>query len=280
MKFTKMHGLGNDFVVVQWEGEVSAQIHGLAEAVCDRHFGIGADGLVLILPSDKADFKMRIFNADGQESQQCGNAIRCVTKYFLERIRQSTSEVDTCTVETSIGVQQVWPKIRNGLVKEVTVDMGAPILIPAKIPLRSTLSRVINQPITVGQQQFDFTAISMGNPHLVIEVEDVQHFPVDKWGPLLEKHDYYPEKTNVEFITIQNRNELTMRVWERGVGITLACGSGACAALVAAVLLEKADRSAVIHLPKGDLQIEWREENDHVYMTGAAESVFDGVWQQ
>ncbi|SFJ62241.1 diaminopimelate epimerase [Thermoflavimicrobium dichotomicum] len=275
MQFTKMHGLGNDFVIVVRE-EVPPYVEKLAKEICHRRFGIGADGLVFILPSERADFRMRIFNSDGSESEQCGNALRCVAKYYAEEL--STIRKSELTVETGIGVQNVWLEMEQDQVKQIRVDMGEPILEAEKVPVLSKEKQVIHQPIRAGEQAFYFTAVSMGNPHAVIEVEDVQKIPLDVLGPMIETHEWFPRKTNVEFITVHSPDEITMRVWERGAGETMACGSGACAVVVAGVLNGKCDRKATVHLAGGDLEIEWNSGDQHVYMTGPAEKVFTGVW--
>lgn len=270
MKFHKMHGLGNDFVVVQTEDIRPDDVSELAIKVCDRHTGIGADGLVFILPSQKADLQMLIFNADGTEAQQCGNAVRCVSKYFYERMDNSKTEI---TVETKRGIQPIVLQVETGIVKQVQVDMGEPILEPAQIPVKSL---AIHDQVVINDQSYAFTAVSMGNPHGVIEVDTLSDELVEGIGPKIETNEVFPERANIEFINIHAPNEITMRVWERGVGETMACGSGACAALVAAHLNGKAERKAVIHLLGGDLVIDWQEEDNHVYMTGPASFVFTG----
>ncbi len=271
MNFHKMHGLGNDFVVVQVEDSLPKNVTELAKHVCDRHLGVGADGLVFITPSEQANIGMRIFNADGSEAQQCGNAIRCVSKYYYEKINNATTAL---TVETMyLGIQAVTLQVANGEVVQVTVDMGEPILEPSQIPVQS----VSNQhQIEVGGVNYSLTAVSMGNPHGVIEVEDVQTYPIHIPGPQIETDTFFPERANIEFITINAADEITMRVWERGVGETMACGSGACAVLVASHLNGKADRKATIHLLGGDLLIDWNKKDNHVYMTGPAAFVFQG----
>lgn len=277
MQFTKMHGLGNDFVLVR-ATQVPDHVHQLAQQICDRHYGIGADGLVYLLPSQNADVQMRIFNSDGTESQQCGNAVRCVSKYVLEeRAEQHTA---VCTVETKRGIQTVRVHWLVDQVVSACVDMGEPILSGPQIPVQSDREPVLNESLSIEGQAFSITAVSMGNPHGVIEVDDVTTFDIHRWGPLLEKHPFFPERANIEFITVNSPEEITMRVWERGVGPTLACGSGACAVLVATALQGKSARQATIHLAGGDLQIEWREEDNHVYMTGPAVRVFTGEWPE
>ncbi|WP_124727679.1 diaminopimelate epimerase [Staphylospora marina] len=276
MKFTKMHGLGNDFVVVRTERTPDPREAGKwAVRLCDRHTGIGADGLVVIAPSQTADVAMRIFNSDGSEAEQCGNAVRCVARYAAERI---VGLKECLTVETRVGPQTVWTETKDGRVRRIRVDMGEPVLEPARIPVRMEGARAVEREIAVGDRTFFFTAVSMGNPHMVIEVEDAVSFPVDTWGPLLETHEWFPARTNVEFVTFHSPEEVTMRVWERGVGQTMACGSGACAVVVAGVLTGRSRRRALVHLKGGDLWIEWNERDGHVYMTGPAEFVFEGEW--
>ncbi|WP_422660484.1 diaminopimelate epimerase [Paenibacillus sp. EC2-1] len=274
MIFTKMNGLGNDFIIVYGEQDLPVNAAELAVKWCNRFFGIGADGLVYILPSEKADFRMRIINSDGSEAEQCGNAIRCVAKYVYDYGYTVNSEI---TIETiGAGVQKVGLRLEGDVVKSVRVDMGEPILEGLIIPTTLNQSPVVNQSIEVDGQEFKFTAVSMGNPHCVIYVEDATQFDLSLWGPKLEIHPLFPKKINVEFATVRARDYVDMRVWERGVGPTLACGTGACATLVSSVLNGTADRAAVISLKGGDLFIEWDEKDNHVYMTGAADMVYEG----
>lgn len=275
MEFTKMHGLGNDFIVVWGEPELPANAAQLAEELCNRFFGIGADGLVYILPSTKADFMMRIMNSDGSEAEQCGNAIRCVSKYVYDHKLIDKTEI---TIETiGAGAQQVQLNVVDGVVTTVRVNMGEPILKGTDVPTTVDQDRVIDYPIEVDGKTFRYTAVSMGNPHCVIYVEDAVNFDLATWGPKLEVHPMFPRKINVEFVTVNSANQADMRVWERGAGPTLACGTGACATLVSSVLNGKTDRNATISLKGGDLYIEWNEQDNHVYMTGPAAEVFKGV---
>lgn len=275
MNFTKMHGLGNDFIVVAGEQALPDNASELAVQLCNRFFGIGADGLVYILPSEKADFRMRIINSDGSEAEQCGNAIRCVAKYVYDNGLTNQEEI---TVETlGAGVQKVQLKVEGGKVQTVRVDMGQPILNGLQVPTTVDAERVIEHPIEVDGREFKFTAVSMGNPHCVIYVDDAVSFDLETWGPKLETHPMFPRKINVEFVTVNSRNQADMRVWERGAGPTLACGTGACATLVASVLTGATDRTATISLKGGDLLIEWNETDNHVYMTGPAAEVFRGM---
>lgn len=275
MEFTKMHGLGNDFIVIYGEEALPEDVARLARDWCDRHFGIGADGLVFLLPSEKADVMMRIINSDGTEPEQCGNAIRCAAKYLFDRgivPRQSM------TIETiGAGVQPVEITVADGKAAAVRVDMGAPILEAAAIPTSLKGPQVVDQTLEAGGREFRFTAVSMGNPHCIIFVEDAEQVELAQWGPLLENHPAFPRKTNVGFVTVRSLGHLIMRVWERGAGPTLACGTAACATLVASVLNGHSSRKATVSLAGGDLTIEWKEDDGRVYMTGPAEEVFQGT---
>jgi len=275
LRFTKMHGLGNDYIFVNGLSERLPRISlpGLARALSDRHFGIGADGLILVLPSRSAQFRMQVFNADGSEAEMCGNGIRMFARYVYEHGLTRDREL---AVETLAGVIRPRLMVRGGRVASVRVDMGEPRLERSEIPMRGKPGRVIGEALRVDGERYEVTAVSMGNPHCVIFVKEVAEFPVARVGPAIERHRAFPRRTNVEFVQVLGRSALRMRVWERGAGETLACGTGACATLVAAVLNGKADRKATVHLPGGDLKIEWRESDNHVYMTGPAEEVFCG----
>jgi diaminopimelate epimerase len=274
MEFTKMHGLGNDFIVIYGEERLPDHASAMALQLCDRHFGIGADGLVFILPSVAADYQMRIINSDGSEAEQCGNAIRCAAKFIYDR---GLAANETLTIETiGAGVQSVRLTIKDGKAVTVRVDMGEPILEGLKVPTTIDQTPVVGHPITAEGREFRFTAVSMGNPHCVIFVEDAAGFDLAAWGPQLETHTLFPKKINVEFATVLSRSRIDMRVWERGAGPTLACGTGACATLAAAVLNGLTDRSAAVSLKGGDLLIEWDERDNHLYMTGPALEVFRG----
>jgi len=275
--FVKMQGLGNDFILIDCLSKPlgdSSFLSYLAKKLCNRNFGIGADGLILILPSSKADLRMRIFNYDGSEAQMCGNGIRCFAKYAYENKLVSKNKF---TVETLAGIITPELTITNNKILGVKVNMGTPKLRRREIPMNGKdTSTVVNETLKINPEQtFKITCVSMGNPHCITFVNDVQSIPVDEIGPKIENHPLFPEKTNVEFIQVLNKQEINFRVWERGVGETLACGTGACAALVAAVLNKKTDREATIHLPGGDLDIQWAD-NGHVYMAGPAELVFRG----
>lgn len=274
MNFTKMNGLGNDFIVVEGESRLPENAAQLAIKLCDRFFGIGADGLVYILPSSKADAMMRIMNPDGSEAEQCGNAIRCVAKYLYDHKLVKQTEL---TIETiGAGAQKVQLTLKGGRVEAVRVDMGAPILHGLEVPTTINMETVVNHPIDVEDSSFYFTAVSMGNPHCVVYVDDAIDFDLNKWGPKFETHPLFPKKINAEFVTVNSRAHVDMRVWERGAGPTLACGTGACATAVASVLNGKTDRKVTVSLKGGDLLIDWDESNNHVYMTGPAEEVYKG----
>ncbi len=275
--FVKMQGLGNDFILINCLNKPlgdSSFLSYLAKKLCDRNFGIGLDGLILILPSANADLRMRIFNYDGSEAQMCGNGIRCFAKYVYEN---KLVKKNKFTVETLAGIIVPELKISNNRILGVKVNMGIPKLRRREIPMNGKdTPTVVNRTLKIDSEPtFKITCVSMGNPHCIIFVNDVCDIQVDKIGPKIENHLLFPEKTNVEFIHILNRKEMNFRVWERGVGETLACGTGACAALVAAVLNDKTDREATIHLPGGDLDILWSDDGN-IYMTGPAEFVFKG----
>ena len=276
IEFVKMHGLGNDFIVVDclthpYDIELLIQA---TVPLCDRHFGIGGDGLILVLPSLTQDYHMRIINNDGSEAEMCGNGMRCFAKYLYEH---GLSRQTTFTVETLAGVITPVLILDGDHVKAVRVDMGEPRLERALIPMSGPAGEVVNESLRVNGETLAVTAVSMGNPHAVIFVDDVAHFPVEQYGPLIEKHPVFPRKTNVEFVQVISPGALKMRVWERGAGITLACGTGACATLVAAVLTGNADRAASVELPGGPLVIAWNDADNHVYMTGEAVEVFTGL---
>lgn len=273
MKFTKMHGLGNDYIFTYIMQEELQNPAILAQKISDRHFGIGGDGLVLILPSDKADIRMRIFNADGSEAEMCGNASRCVGKFVYDN---GIIKKERITMETLAGIKTLELRIADGKVDAVRVDMGSPALDPAQIPVVSTKERFIAEPVESDGRVFNVTCVSMGNPHAVIFTDDVDTLPLHDYGPKLENHSLFPKRTNVEFIQVISRDRIKMRVWERGSGETMACGTGACASVVAAVLNDLCDRKVTVMLPGGELFIEWDEESGHVYKTGPATKVFDG----
>jgi diaminopimelate epimerase len=274
MRFIKMHGIGNDYVYVDCFREAVKEPEKLAVRISDRHFGVGGDGLILIMPSEKADARMRMFNADGSEAQMCGNGIRCLAKYVFEAGISRQPEI---TVETLAGVLRLHLFAADGTVDKVKVNMGVPRLRRQDIPMLGEGERVLGEKLTAGDGEFAVTCVSMGNPHCVIYVDDVEKFPVTHYGPLLEHHPQFPQRTNVEWIEWISRREIRQRTWERGSGETLACGTGACAAAVASVLNGKTDRAVTVHLLGGDLEIEWADD-EHVYMTGPAVEVFRGDW--
>jgi len=283
VNFIKMHGIGNDFIIMDFYAkQLPEQINfgEVAKKLCHRHFGIGADGLILILPSEKYDLRMRIFNSDGSEAQMCGNGIRCFAKYAYENglIRKNKFSVETLAGE--IVPELIFNQEHSSIIEGVRVDMGRPRLTKKEIPMIGNPDRqVINETISLENgQYFRVTCVSMGNPHCVIFTEDVERFPVTEIGPIMEKHHLFPERTNVEFVQPINDHELKLRVWERGVGETMACGTGASAAVVAGILNKRVKNEVVVHLKGGDLKIEWSNEGP-VYMTGPAESVFKGAVQ-
>jgi diaminopimelate epimerase len=270
-----MHGAGNDYVYVNCFNEHIEDPNELSRFVSDRHFGIGSDGLVLIMPSETCDFRMRMFNADGSEAEMCGNATRCVGKYVYDHHLTAKKEF---TLETLAGVKvlQLFTDEADR-VQRVRVDMGAPILEAAEIPVVAETSPVVNLPVEVLGEQKELTCVSMGNPHAICFVPDVATLDLPAIGPAYEHHPLFPRRTNTEFVQVQDRQNVKMRVWERGAGETLACGTGCCATLVACVLCGKTDRKATIHVLGGELEIEWDEATNHVFMTGPATTVFDGV---
>lgn len=274
MKFTKMHGAGNDYVYVNCFEEQVADPAAVAIKVSNRNFGIGSDGLILIMPSDKADLRMRMFNSDGSESEMCGNGIRCVAKYAYDHGIVSKTEI---TAETGAGILtlQLFPDSSNRI-ERVRVNMGLPRLARAEIPMNGDVAeKVVAEELTVLDRTFRITCVSMGNPHCIIYVDDLDNFPVATYGPLIENHQLFPRRTNVEFIQIISRTEVRQRTWERGAGETLACGTGASAVCVAGLLNGLTERKILNHLSGGDLELEW-VENGPVFMTGPAVEVFSG----
>lgn len=273
MKFTKMQGLGNDYIYVDCTQQDIDNPSEIAKKVSDRHFGIGSDGLVLILPSQIADFRMRMFNSDGSESEMCGNAIRCVGKYVFDN---KLTDKTNITIETLAGIKVLEFTVEDNKVVTARVDMGEPILTPGDIPVKSEKDRFINEPVEIDGHKYNVTAVSMGNPHAITYVDNVANFPLYEVGPKMEVNGFFPRKVNAEFVEVIDRSTLKMRVWERGAGETLACGTGASAVLVASVLNGVSERAATVKLLGGDLFIEWSEKDNHVYMTGPAVKVFDG----
>jgi len=275
MKFTKWQGCGNDFVLFDCLQEDIENYAAAARKVCDRHYGVGADGILVVLPSEQADFRMRIFNTDGSEAEMCGNGIRCFARYLYDF---GLTKETRFTVETGAGILVPEIVLEGGQVKGVKVDMGEPHLLGEKIPVKGFDGRqVIDQTIQVANQDYRFTGVSMGNPHCVIFVEDAEAFPIHELGHQFEIHEMFPRKTNTEFVEVRDRQHVRMRVWERGAAVTLACGTGSCATVVAGILNDKLDRNGEteVELDGGKLLIHWAE-NNHVFMTGPAELVFSG----
>ncbi len=290
MYFVKMHGIGNDYVYVDCINQpLPRDPPALSRAISDRHFGVGSDGLILICPSDKADACMRMYNADGSESEMCGNGIRCVAKFVYDN---GIARKPALTIETGHGVLGLDLHVEGGLVKQVRVAMGEPILEAAKIPTTLHVPRVIDYPLLYRPDDpkcawfhsagLDprLTCVSMGNPHAVLYCKHVARVPLESIGPLLEHHEWFPRRINVHFVQIHAPGEVTMRTWERGSGITLACGTGACAVAVAGALTRRTARKLTAHLPGGDLQLDWSEKDNQVYMTGPAVEVFRGEWAE
>ena len=275
MKFTKMQGIGNDYIYVNCFEEVVTEPERLAIVMSKPHFGCGADGLILIEPSDTADFGMRVFNSDGSEAGMCGNGIRCVGKYVYERGMTDKTEL---TIATKGGFKQISLQVENGKVSRVKVDMGTPELNPKLIPVDLPGEIVLRHRLQIMGQTWFITCVNMGNPHAVVFVRDPEVIDLNTIGSMIEHHPLFPRRTNVEFVRVIDRGILQMRVWERGAGETLACGTGACAALVAAVLAGHADRTVQMKLSGGNLQLHWDASDNHVYQTGPAAFVYDGEW--
>lgn len=275
IEFSKMQGLGNDYIYVDCTKSMIEDINETAKKLSDRHFGIGSDGLVLICPSDKADFTMNMYNSDGTQAEMCGNAIRCVGKYVYDR---GLTDKTTISIETLAGIKILQLNIENGKVKTVRVNMGSPELCPKNIPINSELDRFIQEPVTVDGKEYKVTGVSMGNPHAItFDIDDVMSMEIEKLGPKFENHEMFPRRINTEFANVIDRKTVRMRVWERGAGETLACGTGACATMVACNLSNLIDDEADIILLGGVLHIEWDKKENKIYMTGPAEFVFDGT---
>ncbi len=278
MKFTKMEGLGNDYVYINCFEEKVENPSEISVKVSDRHFGIGSDGLILIKPSEIADFTMEMYNADGSQSEMCGNGIRCVGKYVYD---YGLTDKEDITVETLAGIKYLKLFVKDGKVEKVTVNMGAPILEPKEVPvlaeaLPEGMDKVVDYPINVGGKEYRTTCVSMGNPHSVVFVEDTDTFPLEEVGPLFENNEFFPRRVNAEFVQIVDRTYAKMRVWERGSGETLACGTGTCASVVAAILNGLTEDEVTVRLLGGELVIRWDRDENVVYMTGPARVVFDG----
>ena len=276
IRFTKMHGAGNDYIYINAIDSCPANLPELSNEMSDRHKSVGSDGVVLIMPSDKADFRMRMFNADGSEGEMCGNASRCVAKYVYDKGLTSKRKI---TLETLAGIKVLEiTKVVDEKVREVKVDMGEPSFAPENIPTKSNCE-VIDMPISTSLGTLNLTAVGTGNPHGVVIMDSVSDLDIDSIGPEIQNNELFPRKANIEFVRIINRNEIEMRVYERGSGETMACGTGACASVVATSRLGLTDRRATVHLKGGDLQIHWAE-NNHVYMTGEAATVFEGEYER
>jgi diaminopimelate epimerase len=291
MLFTKMHGIGNDYVYVNCFEEQVDDPSALSKAISDRHFGVGSDGLILICPSEKADVRMRMFNSDGSESEMCGNGIRCVAKYTYDHRLVGAGEPFTVpggqtyraslNIETGNGILKVGLITNpNGKVESVCVNMGQPILESKLIPVAIDSENVIKVPFEVEGKTYEMTCVSMGNPHAVFFVRDARQIPLNVIGPIIENHGLFPQRINVHFVQVKSSAEFTMRTWERGSGITLACGTGACACAVAGVLTGRCARITLAHLPGGDLELNWSETDNCVYMTGSATEVYSGTWPE
>lgn len=277
MKFTKMQGIGNDYVYVNCLQETIENPSELAKKISDRHYGVGSDGLIMINPSDKADFEMEMYNADGSRGEMCGNGIRCVAKYVYD---YGLTDKTSISVETLAGIKYLDLTVEDGKVVLVKVDMGKPMLRPEEVPVVSEKEEVIDEPITVDGQEYRMTCVSMGNPHAVVFIDqDVKEFPLETVGVKFENHERFPKRVNTEFVNVLDRHTAQMRVWERGSGETLACGTGACAVAVACALNGLTEDEMTVKLLGGDLQIKWDREKNTVYMTGPAEVVFDGEWK-
>ena len=277
MKFTKMQGIGNDYVYVNCLQETIENPSELAKKISDRHYGVGSDGLIMINPSDKADFEMEMYNADGSRGEMCGNGIRCVAKYVYD---YGLTDKTSISVETLAGIKYLDLTVEDGKVVLVKVDMGKPMLRPEEVPVVSEKEDVIDEPINVDGQEYRMTCVSMGNPHAVVFIDqDVKEFPLETVGVKFENHERFPKRVNTEFVNVLDRHTAQMRVWERGSGETLACGTGACAVAVACALNGLTEDEVTVKLLGGDLQIKWDREKNTVYMTGPAEVVFDGEWK-
>ena len=274
IEFTKMHGLGNDYLFIEQGADSIGDLADLSRRMSHRNLGVGSDGIILVLPSDSADFRMRILNADGSEAETCGNGVRCFAKYVYEH---HMTDKTAFVIETLAGPNHVELTTEGGSVAAVRSNMGEPRFERAEIPMEGPPGRVIEEPLEVAGQTFEVTCANIGNPHAVIFVDDATAVPLAEIGPAIERHPRFPERTNVEFVTVQDRGNLVMRVWERGSGITVACGSGACVAALAAMITGRADKRVNVHLVHGSLAIEWGEDGA-VYQEGPAAEVFCGVW--
>ena len=276
MKFTKMQGLGNDYVYMDCTKQRLQDASEVARKISDRHYGVGSDGLILINASDVADFEMEMYNADGSRGEMCGNGIRCVGKYVYDYGLTDKTHV---TIETLAGIKYLDLFVEDKKVKQIRVNMGSPLLEPKKIPVALEQEHVIDTPILVGNQEYRMTSVGMGNPHTVVFMEDLEYLQIEEIGPKFEYHPYFPNRVNTEFVKVLDRTNVQMRVWERGSGETLACGTGACAVAVACILNGLTEDQVTVTLLGGDLKIQWDRKENIVYMTGPAEVVFDGEWK-
>jgi diaminopimelate epimerase len=278
IKFKKYHGTGNDYLYINALNKKIIRPDKLSIKMSDRHYGAGSDGLILIMKSETADFRMRMFNPDGSEAEMCGNGIRGVGKYLYDHGITHKKDLD---IETLAGIIKLNLNINNKKVSSVVVDMGQPVLLRERIPMIGEPGMVINETLPLDDgTKFTITSVSMGNPHVIIFVEDIENFPVEKYGPLIENHDLFPQRTNVEFVQVVDENSVIQRTWERGTGETLSCGTGAAAVTVASVLSEKTSRKLHVNLRGGKLNIEWNEKTDHIYLTGPTVEVFEGSWPE
>ena len=275
MRFTKMQGIGNDFVVVNCLAESlpEERLSDISRKACNRKFGVGADGLILVMPSKVSDYKMRMFNPDGSESEMCGNGIRCFARYLWDRKMITEPQVK---VDTQDGIKFIKLLTRSGRVEGIRVDMGQPKLLRSEIPMRGDDNgKVINEALKADGSRFEITAVNMGNPHVVIFMDNLDSFAIERFGPQIENHKAFPQRTNVQFVQVCSNSEIMLRTWERGAGVTLACGTGACASVVAGAMTNRTGKRVNVHLRGGDLVIEWTGDN-RVMMTGPADEVFEG----
>ncbi len=277
ISFTKMQGTGNDYVCIDTRKKTLQNIGRLSRAMCDRHFGIGSDGLILILPSKKADLRMRMFNPDGSEAEMCGNGIRCFARYVYDHKILRGREMK---IETAAGIKHLTLTIKSEKVHSIRVNMGSPVLERERIPMKGDAGTVVGETLVLPDNtRFEITSVSMGNPHVIIFVEDIERFPVEKYGPLIENHYLFPQRTNVEFVKILGPGKIAQRTWERGAGETLSCGTGASAVTAACILNKLTERKITIQLRGGNLVTEWREDDNSIYLDGPAVEVFKGEWK-
>lgn len=273
MKFTKMQGCGNDYVYINGFTEKIADKPAFVRAISDRHFGVGGDGAIFINPSEEADFEMEMYNADGTRAEMCGNGIRCVAKYVYDKGLTDKKQI---SIVSFGNIKYVDLYVEDGLVSTVKVNMGAPILEAEKVPVKSAMSQSVDEPITVNGKEYRMTCVSMGNPHAVIFMKDIANLDIASIGPLFETHEVFPNRTNTEFVEVIDRTHVNMRVWERGTGETLACGTGCCATVVACVLNGLTEDKVTVHVLGGEIEIQWDREQNLIYMTGPAATVFEG----